>query len=76
MRRAAVQSLSAVAHHKPALLEGALQPLLPLLYKQTVLDESLIRVVVRCASCSPSFPPLRRASASSSTVVLLHLLVR
>lgn len=45
MRKAAVQSLSTVAHHKPRLLAGRLPPLLPKLYAQTVVDESLIRIV-------------------------------
>ncbi len=45
MRKAAVQSLSTVAHHKPRLLAGRLAPLLPKLYAQTVVDESLIRIV-------------------------------
>lgn len=45
VRRAALQSLSAVAHHKPALLTGQLAPLLPPVYAQTAVDPSLIRVV-------------------------------
>lgn len=45
VRKAAVQSLSTVAHHKPRLLAGQLPPLLPKLYAQTAVDESLIRVV-------------------------------
>lgn len=45
VRKAAVHSLSTLAHHKPRLLAGQLPPLLPKLYTQTVVDESLIRVV-------------------------------
>jgi cullin-associated NEDD8-dissociated protein 1 len=45
VRKAAVLSLSTLAHHKPRLLAGQLPPLLPKLYAQTAVDESLIRVV-------------------------------
>jgi cullin-associated NEDD8-dissociated protein 1 len=45
VRKAAVVSLSAVAHHKPVLVASHLETLLPLLYQQTVVRPELVRVV-------------------------------
>jgi hypothetical protein len=40
-----VELLNAAAHNKPALVVEHLRQALPLLYAQTVIDESLIRIV-------------------------------
>lgn len=45
VRKAAVQTLSTAAHNKPGLLSGEIGPLLPALYAQTAVDDSLIRTV-------------------------------
>lgn len=45
VRRAAVVSLSAAAHAKPALVADHLPALLPALFAQTAVREDLIRVV-------------------------------
>ncbi|KAG1681345.1 hypothetical protein FOA52_007393 [Chlamydomonas sp. UWO 241] len=45
VRKAAVVSLSAAAHHKPVLVASHLESLLPLLYQQTVVRPELVRVV-------------------------------
>jgi cullin-associated NEDD8-dissociated protein 1 len=45
VRKAAVNALSAVAHHKPQLVVGHLPALLPLLYDQTQKKPELVRTV-------------------------------
>eukprot|EP00192_Tetraselmis_astigmatica_P000226 CAMPEP_0117662728 /NCGR_PEP_ID=MMETSP0804-20121206/8205_1 /TAXON_ID=1074897 /ORGANISM="Tetraselmis astigmatica, Strain CCMP880" /LENGTH=1235 /DNA_ID=CAMNT_0005469641 /DNA_START=95 /DNA_END=3802 /DNA_ORIENTATION=- len=45
VRRAAVLTLSTVAHNKPRLIVDKLAGLLPMLYEQTVVREELIRTV-------------------------------
>ncbi|KAL8293671.1 hypothetical protein RQP46_000372 [Phenoliferia psychrophenolica] len=45
VRRLALSSLNSAAHNKPHLLREQLSTLLPELYSQTVVDESLIRIV-------------------------------
>ncbi|KAF8067210.1 CAND1 [Scenedesmus sp. PABB004] len=45
VRKAAVVALSAVMHHKPGLVAGGLDALLPELYDQTVIKPEMIRTV-------------------------------
>ncbi|GAA5932570.1 hypothetical protein JCM1841_004316 [Sporobolomyces salmonicolor] len=45
VRRLALASLNSAAHNKPHLVRDHLSTLLPELYAQTVVDESLIRIV-------------------------------
>ncbi|BGP01934.1 Armadillo-type fold [Rhodotorula toruloides] len=45
VRRLALSSLNSAAHNKPYLVRSHLDSLLPELYAQTVVDESLIRMV-------------------------------
>ena len=45
VRRLALSSLNSAAHNKPHLLRDQLSTLLPELYSQTVVDESLVRIV-------------------------------
>lgn len=46
VRRGSLQLLSAVAHSKPVLLGGGrLEAVIPALYQQTKIDQSLIRTV-------------------------------
>ena len=45
VRKAAIQLLSIAAHNKVGLVREQLPGLLPQLYAQTVIDESLIRTV-------------------------------
>ncbi|GAA5856944.1 hypothetical protein JCM8547_008479 [Rhodosporidiobolus lusitaniae] len=45
VRRLALSSLNSAAHNKPHLVRPHLDTLLPELYAQTVVDESLIRIV-------------------------------
>ncbi|GAA6010571.1 hypothetical protein JCM10207_007744 [Rhodosporidiobolus poonsookiae] len=45
VRRLALSSLNSAAHNKPHLVQPHLSSLLPELYAQTVVDESLIRIV-------------------------------
>ncbi|KAK9803499.1 hypothetical protein WJX73_009717 [Symbiochloris irregularis] len=45
VRRAAVQALSAAAHNKAELIADMVQGALPALYAQTVVDQSLVRMV-------------------------------
>lgn len=45
MRRLALSSLNSAAHNKPHLVRDHLTSLLPELYGQTNIDESLIRIV-------------------------------
>ncbi|BDA42511.1 Cullin-associated NEDD8-dissociated protein 1 [Coccomyxa sp. Obi] len=45
VRKAAVQMLSSVAHNKAALVAEQLPRVMPRVYAQTVIDQSLIRVV-------------------------------
>ncbi|KAK9835209.1 hypothetical protein WJX81_005880 [Elliptochloris bilobata] len=45
VRKAAVQMLSSAAHNKPWLVADQLEGVLPRLYAQTAVDESLIRTV-------------------------------
>ncbi|GAA6031475.1 hypothetical protein JCM8097_006475 [Rhodosporidiobolus ruineniae] len=45
VRRLALSSLNSAAHNKPHLVRPHLDTLLPELYAQTVIDESLIRIV-------------------------------
>jgi cullin-associated NEDD8-dissociated protein 1 len=42
VRKAAVVALSAVVHHKPALVTAGLEQLLPLLYDQTVIKPEMV----------------------------------
>lgn len=45
MRKAGVQTLSAAAHNKAALVADQLEGALPQLYAQTRVDEALVRTV-------------------------------
>lgn len=45
VRRLALSTLNSAAHNKPHLVREHLTTLLPELYDQTVIDESLIRMV-------------------------------
>jgi cullin-associated NEDD8-dissociated protein 1 len=45
VRKAAVQMLSSAAHNKAALVAEQLSRVMPRVYAQTVVDQSLIRVV-------------------------------
>ncbi|KAJ3219336.1 Cullin-associated NEDD8-dissociated protein 1 [Clydaea vesicula] len=45
VRRASLATLSSAAHQKPHLIGGSLNVILPLLYKETVINSSLIYVV-------------------------------
>lgn len=42
VRKAAVVALSASAHHKPGLVSGGLQDLMPLLLDQTVIKPEMV----------------------------------
>lgn len=45
VRAISLSALNSAAHNKPAILRDALPTLLPYLYEQTVVDESLVRFV-------------------------------
>jgi hypothetical protein len=44
VRKAAVVALSAVVHHKPALVTSGLDELMPLLLDQTVIKQDMVRL--------------------------------
>lgn len=44
VRKAAVVALSAVVHHKPGLVAGGLEQLLPLLFDQTAIKPEMVRL--------------------------------
>ena len=48
VRKAAVVALSAVVHHKPALVTGGLPELMPLLLDPTVITPEMVGGGVRC----------------------------
>jgi hypothetical protein len=68
VRKGAVVALSAVVHHKPALVTSNLPELLPLLFEQTVIREDMVCVWVwvRLWQGTTVVPARRRQHCSRS----------